>query len=81
MLVLALTACQGSTVSTKKIEYGNILDARLRAECASPAKLPNGGMTQANIERYWKRDRAALVKCKGEKSEIVKTLDNIFKKV
>lgn len=80
-LALVLIACQGSTVSTKKIEWGGVVDARLTGACASPSKLPAGPMSKANIERYWKRDRAALVKCGGEKSELVKSLDAIFKRV
>ncbi len=69
-MALVLTGCVGSTVSTKRPNFGGILDDRLRTECASPVRLPMRKLTQAEVERYWKKDRLALVKCAGEKSEI-----------
>jgi hypothetical protein len=41
-------------------------------------KLPNRELSQADVERYWSRDRANLVKCAGEKAEVVGYYDNLF---
>lgn len=56
-----LSACGGSTRS------GSPLDLRLDApppelvqEIAEPIRLPARDMTQAEVERAWKVDRAAL---------------------
>lgn len=80
-MALALMGCEGSTVSTKQPDFGGIIDARLRQKCDMPVRLPMRKLTQADVERYWKKDRLALVKCAGEKSEIVRNIDNVFKKV
>lgn len=44
-------------------------------------KLPEREMSQADVERYWSRDRANLVKCAGEKAEIVRYYDDLFKRI
>lgn len=77
---LMLTACGTSTISDKRINYDGIVDSRLRADC-KPVALPKRALTKAEVKRYWKIDRARLVKCNGEKSEIIRNLDNVFKRV
>lgn len=31
--------------------------------CERPVALPTAALTQADVERFWARDRVALVKC------------------
>lgn len=81
LLGLTLMGCQGSTVSTKKIEWGGIIDTRLRQKCAGTVRLPKGALTQAQIERLWKTDRLGLVKCGKLHKETIEAIDSAFKKV
>jgi hypothetical protein len=31
--------------------------------CADPANLPNGGLSQRDVERFWSKDRVNLIQC------------------
>lgn len=81
LLGLTLMGCQGSTTSTKKIEWGGIVDSRLRQQCSGVVRLPKSALTQAQIERYWKVDRLALIKCGKLHKETIDAIDSAFKKV
>jgi hypothetical protein len=58
---LGLTACGVSTGSTKLLLAN--APAELLRSCKLPVKLPERGLTQADIEKLWGSDRASLVKC------------------
>ena len=74
---LALTACGGSTVSTKGLSLARA-DSAIARPCQGPVLLPGRVLTQADVERYWSIDRARLVRCKGEKQEVVRYYDTLF---
>jgi hypothetical protein len=44
-------------------------DARLLAKCELPVMIPNG-LTDAQLERLWGDDRAALLKCGWNKKAV-----------
>lgn len=77
---LALAACSGSIVSTDGTKL-TAADSSVTGPCARPVKLPNRDLSQADVERYWSRDRANLVRCAGEKAEVVRYYDDLFKRV
>jgi hypothetical protein len=31
--------------------------------CADPANLPNGRLSQRDVERFWSKDRVNLIQC------------------
>jgi hypothetical protein len=73
----ALTACGGSTVSTKGLSLSRA-DTAITKPCRGPVLLPERLLNQADVERYWSIDRARLVRCKGEKQEVVRYYDTLF---
>src|SRR5262245_23316821 len=77
--VLALTACKGSIKYTET--NLTAADAALSAPCNRPVKLPARALTQADVESYWARDRISLVRCAGEKAELVRYYDDLFKRI
>lgn len=77
---LVLTACAGSTKFTDGVTL-TAADASITGPCNRPVKLPNRDLSQADVEKYWSRDRANLVRCAGEKAEVVKYYDDLFKRV
>jgi hypothetical protein len=56
--LLALTACAGSRAAD--IEP---LPPSVAAPCPLPVVLPQRGLTQAEVERFWGADRDALRDC------------------
>lgn len=60
-LLKATFACllTGCGVST----YGNLPPPSLTQPCAPPARLPERGLTDQEIEVQWGRDRTALRSC------------------
>jgi hypothetical protein len=42
--------------------------------CSRPIKLPDRELTQLDIERFWAKDRAELVKCGLSKEKLVAIL-------
>lgn len=58
---LGLTACVGSTGSTKVLLTN--APAELLRDCKLPIRLPEKELTQADVEKLWGTDRASLVKC------------------
>lgn len=61
-----LAACGGST-------YGDVPlpGDRLLEPCAAPAVLPDRALTQAEVERWWGRDRTTLRDCAGRQALLV----------
>lgn len=62
MLALAVTACSASTPSVS----GPILLPPLPhsvTTCERPGLLPEAGLTRAQVEQLWARDRGNLIKC------------------
>lgn len=45
--------------------------------CDRPAALPSAGLTRADVERYWARDRAALVRCGAAVDGLVAYYDQL----
>lgn len=45
-------------------------DERLTRDCADPVLLPEGKLQVGPGERFWARDRAALIDCKQTKSKL-----------
>ncbi len=70
MLGFLLTACGGST----KLDSPGLkaaIDSKLLEKCQRPVKLPNRDLTQLDIERFWAKDRAELIKCGLTKEKLV----------
>lgn len=66
--LLALTACDDSTRSAE-IDIDPPSEATL-APCAGPRALPSDGLTQAQVEYHWSRDRRALVACRARHADL-----------
>lgn len=62
MLASLLMGCAASTPSANVGIRLPPLPARL-ARCERPALMPEAGLSRADVERLWARDRAALVRC------------------
>ena len=56
-----MTACNVSTGSGKLLVTD--APAELLRNCKLPVKLPERGLTQADVEKLWGTDRASLVRC------------------
>ena len=68
-LPLAVTACAGSTKS------GNVKpELAVTQKCKLPVSLPDRDLTQAEVEKFWMRDRKALLECGVTKESLVKWL-------
>lgn len=61
-LLSALQACGGSTPFTESPPLQTVVEQ----ECERPVRLPEGGLSQAQVESLWIRDRVSLIEC-GEK--------------
>jgi hypothetical protein len=61
-----LAACAGSTPA----DLSPPPDALL-ASCAAPLSLPDRDATQAEVERWWGRDRSALRACAARHGGLV----------
>lgn len=59
LAVSALTGCGGSTRYTKAVD-----------PCAPPVRIPDGWLSDQQVELLWSRDRRALLDC----SDKVETL-------
>lgn len=59
---LVLTACSGSIGS---VEPPILVDPPegLTVACERPILLPEGGLTQAEVEFFWLNDRSNLIAC------------------
>lgn len=57
------TGCAVSTNSGKPILIAP--DATLTRICERPVLLPDRGLTQAEVEAFWRSDRARLLDCRA----------------
>lgn len=62
MLASTLMGCAASTPSARSSIDLPAVPTRVTT-CARPVVLPSQGLSRAEVERLWARDRAALVKC------------------
>jgi hypothetical protein len=76
----ALTACGGSTAYTEGPRLARA-DHAITRPCDPPVKIPERDLTRAQVERYWSIDRARLVRCRGEKHELVRYYDDLFRRL
>jgi hypothetical protein len=76
-LALAVTACAGSGGSGKTTppQFGAI-PPKYKKACAKPGELPDRDLTQAEVERYWGKDRAGLINCAATKQGLVKFIED-----
>ena len=56
-----LAGCAASTPSVKPAV----------AHCPAPATLPDRALTDQEVERFWTRDRAALLDCAGRLAAVI----------
>lgn len=71
-----LTQCSASTANAP-IQID--LASELAEPCDLPAKLPDGDLTQAQVEDLWETDRGALINCGnkvGALQNIIVTISN-----
>lgn len=54
-----MTGCAASNVSNKRLDPIELI----RLQCADPVTLPDRGLTQREVERFWGVDRTNLAKC------------------
>lgn len=74
-MLLALTACAGSTPSIKVQPVAPIHlvapDSELTKDCTGPVRH-SGAVTQEGVENLWSVDRQSLVICRRAKAELQK---------
>jgi hypothetical protein len=63
----ALQACAASTPSAEGLDVPPP-EAAITAPCASPVRIPEGDLMQAEAERLWLRDRANLAACRDRQA-------------
>jgi len=73
---LLLTGCAASTPSASARLSLPSLPASVTS-CARPSTLPAKSMSRADVERYWARDRAALVRCGAAVDGLVAYYDQL----
>lgn len=76
-----LTGCAASTpTASARIDLPALPAALTR--CDRPVLLPgSGGMSRADVERYWARDRAALVACGRAVDGLVAYFDRLAREL
>lgn len=83
-MAFPLAACSVSTKSATAIKPRlAAIDSALLKECQNAVKLPEKALTQADVERFWGTDRAALVECRRRHKglgEAIKFRDNAITK-
>jgi len=67
LLPFLVVGCKGSTGSVKP-------ETSMLRSCALPASLPDRDLTQAEVERFWIRDRQNLINCGVSKKALVNWL-------
>lgn len=73
---MLLTGCAASTPSASVRLMLPALPASVTS-CARPSPLPAKSMSRADVERYWARDRAALVRCGAAVDGLVAYYDQL----
>lgn len=71
-----LWGCAASTPSASARLSLPALPASVTS-CARPSPLPAKSMSRADVERYWARDRAALVRCGAAVDGLVAYYDRL----
>ncbi len=67
VLLLVLQACSGSTVPA--------LPETLQIPCDHPVLLPERGLSQAEVEKYWVKDRIALASCRMRLDAVISVMN------
>jgi len=75
-LAFLLTACAAFRPSAEAPIILPDIPEEVR-ECPAPQELPAGFMSQAKVERYWSRDRAALIQCRTNLQTVVDYYDHL----
>lgn len=66
--LLALTACVGSTASGARLEAP---PPSLTQPCQPAVDLPMRDLTQADVEQFWRADRARISACREKHQAMV----------
>ena len=75
VVLSALAACSGSTVSGARIDAP---PPSLTAPCRDPLRLPARDATQEDVERWWRSDRANLLACGDKHSGLVAWIEGLL---
>ena len=78
--LLALTACGASTVSVEEIDL-RPPDTAVTEPCREARALGGEAMTQAEVERAWMADRAALRDCRARHWLAVEWIEGVVRAV
>jgi len=70
VLLLGLTACAASTPSIENLRI-DPPPASLVIPCNRAVRLPDRELTQAEVERFWIRDRQRLAECRSRHGGLV----------
>lgn len=76
MLASTLMGCAASTPSARAPINLPALPVAV-ARCDRPVVLPSEGLTRAEVEQLWARDRAALVKCGYSRDALVSFYEDL----
>jgi len=75
LVAMLLSGCAGKSV-VASVEANRIELApapiELTRVCPAPVDLPDRGLSQADVERLWSRDRASLVTCRNRHGALVR---------
>lgn len=72
--LLVLTACAGSTPSGARLDPP---PPSLSEPCQWAVALPAGDMSQAQVERFWRTDRARLASCRDKHDGLVRWAEGV----
>lgn len=75
-LPFLLLGCAASIQSSTEPPRLADAPAALAARCATPVRLPERELTQAEVEEYWLRDRQALIECGVSKDALLRYYQN-----
>lgn len=73
-----VTACAGSRGSSEGPRITS-LDSGLTEPCAQGSVPPDKDLSQAEIERYWRRDRISLRNCRLRHKALVDEVEKLHK--
>ena len=74
VLVLTISACSTDRPALKSEFLAVKLPPAAVQACARPQRLPARDLSQAEVARYWARDRAALKMCEAKRVAAVESL-------
>lgn len=75
-MAFPLAACGVSTPSSKARITLKPLPAAV-THCDDPVQLPEVDLNQEQVEKFWRRDRVALVNCRNNVTIIVKDRETL----